>query len=311
MKAAQINEYGDYSKIKLNELEKPQIKDDQVLVEVRGSSINPFDIAIRSGYMKDIIPLSLPVILGGDISGVVTEIGSSVTNLAVGDKVYGQANVVAGNSGAFAEYAATSAEQISIAPNNLDFIEAASLPLAGVSAWQGLVQHIGLKSGQKIFIHGGSGGIGTIAIQIAKNIGAYIATTATGDDLEYVKELGADQVIDYKSQDFTKLLNEFGSVFDTVGGDDFVKSYSILREGGIAVSMIAPADEEKSRELKIKAITQATQINKKGLDALRELVEGGIVTPHIDKIFSLDEISQAFKAKESGEIRGKIAIKIS
>lgn len=311
MKAAQINEYGDYTKIRLNELEKPQISDDQVLVEIHGSSINPFDTAIRSGYMKDNIPLSLPVTLGGDIAGVVVEIGSSVTNLAVGDKVYGQANVVAGNSGAFAEYAATSAEQISIAPNNLDFIEAASLPLAGVSAWQGLVQHIGLKSGQKIFIHGGSGGIGTIAIQIAKNIGAYVATTATGDDLEYVKELGADQVIDYKSQDFTEILSEFDAVFDTVGGDDFSKSLEILKKGASAVSMIAPPDDEKAKNLEISAMMQMTQVNKKSLDALRELVESGIVTPHIDKVFKLDEISEAFEAKENGSIKGKVAIAVA
>lgn len=311
MKAAQIKEYGDPSTIKIIDIEKPKINEDQALVKVHASSINPFDTAIRAGYMKDNIPLNLPVTLGGDIAGEVSEIGGSVTNLAVGDKIYGQANVVAGNSGAFAEYAATSAEQISIAPSNLDYIEAASLPLAGVSAWQGLVQHVGLKPGQKIFIHGGSGGIGTIAIQIAKNIGAYVATTATGDDMEYVKELGADQAIDYKSQDFTKILSEFDSVFDTVGGDDFSKTLEILKKDGVAVSMIAPPDDEKAKNLEITAMTQMTHVNKKGLDALRVLVEEGVVTPHIDKVFELSEISEAFEAKEKGSIKGKVAIKVA
>lgn len=311
MKAAQIKEYGDPSTIKIVDIEKPKINEDQVLVKVHASSINPFDTAIRAGYMKDNIPLNLPVTLGGDIAGEVSEIGGSVTNLAVGDKIYGQANVVAGNSGAFAEYAATSAEQISIAPSNLDYIEASSLPLAGVSAWQGLVQHIGLKPGQKIFIHGGSGGIGTIAIQIAKNIGAYVATTATGDDLKYVKELGADQAIDYKSQDFTKILSEFDSVFDAVGGDDFSKSLEILKNGGVAVSMIAPPDDEKAKNLEITAMMQMTHVNKKGLDALKALVEEGVVTPHIDKVFDLSEISEAFEAKEKGSVKGKVAIKVA
>lgn len=310
MRAAQIKEYGDASAVKITEIEKPTPAEGQVLVEVHASSINPFDSAVRSGYMKDMIPLQLPVTIGGDISGVIQQIGEGVTDFAVGDKVYGQANVVAGNSGAFAEYAATSAGQVAKLPSNTDFKEAASLPLVGISALQGLTEHINLDQGQKIFIHGGSGGIGTVAIQIAKNIGAYVATTATGDGIEYVKKLGADEVIDYKSQDFSELLKDYDAVFDAVGGDDFNKSFSVLKKGGIAVTMIAEPDEAKASELGISVIRQATQVTTKRLEGLARLVEDGVVTPHVDIVFPLEKIRQAFEMRESGNVKGKVVIEI-
>lgn len=310
MKSAQINEYGDSSVIKIVEIDKPSPGDGQVLVEVYASSINPFDTAIRSGVMKEFIPLELPITLGGDIAGVITEVGQGVDGFAEGDKVYGQANVVAGNSGAFAEYAATKAGQIAKMPSNLDFQKSASLPLVGVSAWQALVKHIDLKSGQKIFIHGGAGGIGTVAIQIAKNIGAYVATTATGEGLEYVKNLGADEVIDYKTQDFADLLKDFDAVFDAVGGDDFVKSFGVLKSGGTAVTMIAQFDQAKAEELGVTALMQQTHVTTEALTELAKLVDSNVVTPHVDKIYDLENIAEAFRARESGEIIGKVGINI-
>ncbi len=310
MKAAQISEYGDPSVIVVNEVEKPKAGTGQVLVEVHASSLNPFDTTVRSGALKENIPLNFPATLGGDIAGVVAEVGEGVTNLTVGDKVYGQANVVAGNSGAFAEFAATKAEQLAKMPKKLDFNQAASLPLVGVSAWQALTQHLKLQSGQKIFIHGGAGGIGTVAIQIAKNIGAYVATTATGGGVEYVKKLGADEVIDYKSQNFMEVLSGYDAVFDTVGGDDFNKALDILRRGGTAVTMIATPDEAKAKELEVTVIRQGTKVTAEALDALRELVESDIVTSHVDKVFPLAEVKQAFEARESGMVSGKVVIEI-
>ena len=227
MKSAQISEYGDSSIIKINEVEKPSAGESQVLVEVHSASLNPFDSAVRAGYMKEMLPLQFPATLGGDIAGVVVELGDGVDSLALDDKVYGQASVVAGNSGAFAEYAVTKVGQIAKAPDGLDFTTLASLPLVGVSALQALGQHINIRSDQKLFIHGGAGAIGSIALQIAKNIGAYVATTATGDGIEYVKKLGADEVIDYKTQDFSEILKDYDAVFDTVGGDDFNKSKNL------------------------------------------------------------------------------------
>lgn len=310
MKAAQISSYGDASVVKIVEVEKPTIKPGRVLVEVHASSLNPFDTMVRAGYLKDAIPLELPVTLGGDIAGVIAEVGEDVEGFAVGDKVYGQANVVAGNSGAFAEYALTDSGQLAQAPAGLDMQALASLPLVGVSAWQAINDHIGLKSGQKIFIHGGAGGIGSVAIQIAKSLGAYVATTATGDGLDYAKALGADEVIDYKSADFTEQLRDYDAVFDTVGGDDFDRSLAVLRSGGVAVSMTAKAGEAKAGELGVRAITQSTHVTTQALDSLTELVTSGTVKPNVGKVYKLEDVSQAFADRESGAVSGKIVLSI-
>lgn len=310
MKAAQISQYGDPSVVIINEIDTPIPAPGQVLVEVHASSLNPFDTTVRAGFMKNAIPLEFPVTLGGDIAGVVTEVGEDVSGFAVGDRVYGQANVVAGNSGAFAEYAATKSGQIAKAPQNLDFKQAASLPLVGVSALQALVDHIDIQPDQKIFIHGGAGGIGTIAIQIAKSIGAYVATTATGDNIQAVKELGADEVIDYKVDNFWGVLHDFDAAFDTVGGDDFNRSLDVLKRGGVAVSMIAQADQSKTDEHGITAITQATKVTTEALDKLRKLIESGVISPQVGRVFKLDDIQEAFKARETGSVRGKVVLEI-
>lgn len=310
MKAAQITEYGDASVVHITEVAQPQAAAGQVLVEVYAASLNPFDSTIRSGYMKDSTPLQFPVTLGGDFAGTVVAVGDDSTAFAVGDQVYGQAIVVAGNSGAFAEYAATKAAQVAVMPKGFSFAEAAALPLVGSSAIQALNHHIGLQSGQKIFIHGGAGGIGSLAIQIAKHIGAYVATTATGDNIEFVKQLGADEVIDYKTEDFAQALHDFDAVYDTVGHDDFAKSLTILKPGGIAVSMIAQPDEAKAQELGVKAMMQFTKVTTQVLDELRELVESGVVAPQINQTFPLDQIQQAFIARETGNGRGKIVLEI-
>lgn len=310
MLAAQIHEYGGPDKIKVIDVPIPHPTNDQILIEVRAASLNPFDTAVREGHVKTMIP-SLPITLAGDISGVVREVGADVSGIEVGDEVYGQASVVAGNSGALAELAITKATQIAQKPNNLDFQQAAAMPLVGVSALQAITEHILLGAGQKIFIHGGAGGIGAVAIQIAKNIGAYVATTATGDDIDYVKSIGADEVVDYKSEDFSAKLNDFDAVFDTVGRDDFIKSFLILKPGGIAVSMIAPVDEEKARTLKITAMTQSTKVTSEKLNALRELVEKSVVSVRIGKAFKLADVQEAFKARESASVPGKIVVTLN
>ncbi len=310
MKAAQIQEYGGPSVVIVQETDKPTIKSDQVLVKVHASSLNPFDTIIREGYMKDMIPLDFPATLGGDIAGDVVEIGSSVTTVIVGDSVYGQANVVAGNSGAFAEYAATAAGQIAKSPSNVSITEAAALPLVGASALQAINQHIALKADQKVLIIGGGGGIGRVAIQVAKHIGAYVATTASGEGIDAAKTLGADEVIDYTSQDFTELLHDFDAVFDTAGGDEFAKALTILKHGGIAVTMSAQPDEAQAKELGVTAISQMTHVTTEVLDQLRGLVESDVVKPFVGKEFSLEQVQDAFKARESGAVDGKVVLSI-
>lgn len=308
MKAARIHEYGGPEVVKVEETDKPAAASGQVLVEVHASSLNPFDTAVRAGRVQAMVK-ALPITLGGDIAGVVVEVGDGVTGLAVGDKVWGQANVVAGNSGALAEFAATSAGQVGRMPASLDYDQAASLPLVGASAWQALTVHFELKARQKLFVHGGAGGIGSIAVQIGKHLGANVAATATGDDVAFVRELGADRVVDYKTEDFMKLA-DFDAVFDTVGGDDFDKLVGVLKRGGRAVSMTAHANEERARELGVTAITQGTKVTTEALDALAKLVEDGAVKPQVTKTFALEQIVGAFTARESGHARGKIVIRL-
>lgn len=310
MKAARISKYGDVSVVKIEQVGQPAPGDNQILIKVYASSINPFDAKLRAGAMKDFIPLKFPATLGGDVAGTVEGMGEKVTGLKVGDKVYGQAAVVAGNSGAFAEFAVTDFSQVAKMPKNLDFKQAASLPLVGASALQVIKNHINLKRGQKLFVHGGAGGIGSIAIQIAKHLGAYVATTATGDGINFVKSLGADEVIDYKVQDFAATLSGYDAVFDTVGGDDFNKSLDILKHGGTAVSMIAKANEAKAERLGVLAITQGTKVNTHDLGELAKLVEAGVVTPQVAEVYKLDDIAAAFAAYESGQVKGKVVVEV-
>ncbi len=310
MKAAQIREYGDASVVEIAETDRPTAGEGRVLIEVHASSLNPVDSAIRSGYMHQMMPVQFPVVLGGDVAGVVTEVGPGVEGLKVGDRVYGQANAAFGDSGAFAEYAATAVDHVALAPKNLDFNEAASLPLVGVSAVQALTEHIKLGAGQKVLITGGSGGIGTVAIQVAKALGAYVATTATGEGVKLVKGLGADEVFDYKSQDAASILKEYDAVFDTVGGQGFDKTLKVLKKGGIAVSMIAPPNAELASEQGVTAMTQMTMITAERLETLRDLVEAGSVKTQVSKVYALDEIRDAFVTREAGAVNGKVVLEI-
>lgn len=311
MKAAQIQVYGDASVVTVVDTKKPLPKEGQVLVRVQAASLNPFDSLVRSGYLQENLPLDLPVTLGGDIAGVIAEVGLNVSDLTVGDTVYGQANVVAGNSGAFAEFAATNADQVAKVPVNISPQEAAALPLVGVSALQALTEHLDVQAGQRVFIHGGSGGIGTVAIQIAKYLGAHVITTTTGKGIDYVKNLGADEIIDYKTKDFATCLNGIDAAFDTVGGEDFTKILSTLKPQGKAVSMIASVKPEVTESLNVTAITQSTKVTTHALDALRQFIENGAVTAHIGATYSLDEIQEAFTRRETQSPIGKIAITIA
>lgn len=308
MKAAQINNYGNAEVVTLREIDKPTVEPGKVLVEVYAASLNPFDTAVREG--KTGIKLTLPVTIGGDIAGVVVDVGEGVETVSVGDEVYGQANVVAGNSGAFAEFSLTNAEQLALKPNNFSFNEAGAIPLVGVSALQAITEEINIKSGQKLLIQGGAGGIGAVALQIAKSVGAFVAVTVDTSDVQYVKNLGADVVIDYKTQQFKDVVEDYDAVFDTVGGDVFADSYEVLKSGGVAVSMIAPVDESKAATCGIVAKTQSTKVNTERLSRLRELVEAGKVTIRIDSVLPLEKVEEAFKKRESGAAKGKVVLEI-
>lgn len=311
MKAVQINKYGGIEVLEVvRNVPKPSASKGQVLVAVHAASINPFDWKVREGYVKDFIKLSFPTTVGGDFAGVIVDLGKGASGFKVGDRVYGQAAVFAGGTGAFAQILAASVDKIAKKPKKIDFIEAASLPLVGMSALQALETHIKLKKGAKILIHGGAGGIGSIAIQLAKALGAYVATTVSGADKEFVKDLGADEVIDYKSEDFEEKLSSFDAVFDTVGGEVTDKSFKVLKKGGILVSMAGQPSEDLAKKYGIVAIGQNTEGNTERLNRLAELVDEGKIKPQVDKVFTLDRVKEAFKHLEQGHVRGKVVLKI-
>lgn len=310
MKAAQFSQYGEPEVIEINEVSKPVPTENQVLIEVHVATINPFDYKLRRGYMKDMMPLTFPFTIGGDLSGVVVEIAKGVSNFNVGDEVFGQAYNLGGSTGSMAEFAAANVESVALKPKTINYVEAGSLPLVGCSAIQSLEQHINLQNGQKILIHGGAGGIGSVAIQLAKHLGAYVATTVSTDDIDFAKTLGADEVIDYKSQDFSELLKDFDAVYDTVGGDTTDRSFKILTRGGILVSMLGAPKEELATEYGVTVIGQNTQTNSQNLSRLAELVDQGVIKPEVDKVFPLAQVREAFEYAENGHPRGKVVIAV-
>ncbi len=311
MKAAQITTYGGSGVVNINNnAPKPAVSKEKILVEVHAAGVNPVDWKIREGYMQEMAPLKFPSTLGADFSGVVAEIGQGVSVFKKGEEVYGYAGALVGGSGSFAEFTLADAKHAARKPKNLNHIEAAALPLTGASAWQALVDHIGLSRGKKILIHGGAGGIGTIAIQLAKHIGAYVAATAGERDLQHVKELGADEAIDYKNQSFDEMLHDYDAVFDTIGGETYERSFKVLRKGGIIVSMLEEPNPELMNRYGMKAIGQLTQTTRERLSKLAELVEKGVIKVQVDRTFPLDQAAEALEYLRTGHPRGKVVLEI-
>jgi len=312
MKSAQIKKYGTSEVIEINQsTSEPTVSSGKALVIIKAAGVNPVDWKIREGYMKQMIPLQFPSTLGIDFSGVIKEVGEGVSasDLKQGDEIYGQAGVTNGGSGAFAELALANENSIAHKPSHLSHAEAAALPLVGVSAWQALVENIGLSKDQKILIHGGSGGIGSIAIQLAKYVGAHVATTVSANDKQFVQELGADVVIDYKSQNFEDLLHDYDAVFDTVAGETYRRSFKVLKKGsGIIVSMLEQPNSELMHQYGIKAIFQFTQVNRERLTKLAQWVDQNNIRVNVEKTFSLDEAGKALDYQKDVHPRGKVVI---
>lgn len=309
MKSAQIKGYGDSKVVEVNpNAPAPDPSAGKVLVIVKAAGVNPIDWKIREGYMQQMIKLQFPSTLGMDFSGIIKEVGNGVAGFKQGDEVYGQASVVTGGSGAFAEMALAPAQTIAYKPKSLSHAEAAGLPLVGVSAWQALVETIGLAKGQKILIHGGAGGIGSIAIQLAKKLGAQVATTISADDRKFVQELGADETIDYKSQRFEDILHDCDAVFDTVGGDTYKRSFKVLKKGGIIVSMLEQPNAELMNQFGVKAVFLFSQVNNERLTKLAQWVDQNNIKVNIDKKFSLDEAGKALDYVKDIHPRGKIVL---
>jgi alcohol dehydrogenase len=310
MKAAQITTYGGKDALVYTaEAAKPEPGPGEVLVKVHAAAANPFDYKLREGNMQEFIKLQLPATLGGDVAGEVAELGANVTDFSVGQVVLGQANA-AGGHGSYAEYTPVKVEQLVPKPDNLGYETAASIPLAGSSAYQAIVDHMDLQPGQKILVHGGAGGIGSYAVQIAKSRGAHVTTTAGADDRNYVTSLGADEVIDYRKQQFQELIHDYDAVFDTVGGETNKQSYGVLKAGGTLVSMVESPNEALVSEHDITYIQQATKTTSKRLQAVAELVGNGKLKVNIDKVFTLEDAAEALEYLKTGHPKGKVVIRV-
>lgn len=302
MKTIAIEEFGSADNLKLVTLDKPTIKDDQVLIETYAFSINPVDWKRREGHMGG----KFPMVLGGDVAGVIVEVGSEVTDLKVGDRVFANA------ARTYAEFARARAEVTSIIPDTISFEEAASIPLAGQTAWEALVDKGNIKEGDDVLIHAGAGGVGSLAIQIAKHFGAYVSTTASKDNEEFVTSLGADHFIDYKNEAFEEKVKNYDIVLDTIGGETHEKSYSVLKKGGRLVSLVQEPDEEKLKELEIEGVLFSMQPTGDRLKELTKLLAENKLVPVVTKEypFTDDGVKEAHIQSQSGHTRGKLVVKV-
>ncbi|WP_067934017.1 NADP-dependent oxidoreductase [Alicyclobacillus kakegawensis] len=308
MRAVYIEAYGGKEQLKYGELPRPAIGADDVLIEVHAAGVNPVDWKIREGYLKQRLNYTFPLILGWDAAGVVVETGSNVTQFQVGDKVFTRPEIE--RNGSYAEYLAVVERLVAPMPKNISFEEAASIPLAGLTAWQALVDTAHVQSGDKVLVHAGAGGVGVYAIQIAKAYGAHVATTVSERNLDLVRSLGADVVIDYVREDFVERVRDYDIVLDTMGGDVQRRSYDVLKPGGILVSIINPPDPDTAAKHRVRAEYFFLEPDGKKLAKLGELVEQGRVRPVVGHVFALEQAAKAHELSESHHARGKIVLQV-
>ncbi|MGN4425052.1 NADP-dependent oxidoreductase [Bacillus cereus group sp. MYBK30-1] len=331
MKAMIIDKYGKVP-MRMTEMPTPEINEYEVLAEIHAASINPIDFKIRDGKVKMLLKYKMPLTLGNDFSGVIVKVGAKVNHFKVGDEIYARPRK--DKIGTFAEYIAIHENDIALKPKNLSFEEAASIPLVGLTSYQALHDIIQLQKGQKILIHAGSGGVGTFAIQLAKIMGAHVTTTASEAGENLVKSLGADEIINYKTEKFEDILKNYDAVFDTIGGTTLEKSFDIIKSGGKIVSVSGMPNARFGKEfgsgffktlLFSLASNKLTSLEKKHnaqysflfmkpsgdqLRIIANYIESGKIKPVIDRVFPFEDAQKAMEYSESGRAKGKIIIKI-
>ncbi|MDT9026621.1 NADP-dependent oxidoreductase [Rossellomorea yichunensis] len=332
MKAMTIKQYGKTIPLELTDLPIPDMGEHDVLVEIHAASINPIDFKIRDGKVKMLLSYKMPLVLGNDFSGKVIQSGSKVSKFQIGDEVYGRPRK--NRIGTFTEYLSVHEDDVSLKPENLTFEEAASLPLVGLTSWQAFHEILQLKPDQKILIHAGAGGVGTFAIQLAKEMGVFVATTASEKGFDLVSSLGADRVINYREEKFEEILNEYDAVFDTLGGDVLDRSFRILKPHGKIVSVSAVPNRRFAAENNLGFIKwllfsvvsrNISALEKKfnvdyhflfmkpsgeQLEKIKHLVEKGSIRPVIDRVYSLEEAQEAVQYVETGRAKGKVVIQV-
>lgn len=330
MKAFTIDRYGKKVALKATEMPEPALADNDVLVQIHAAGVNPLDLKIRDGEFKMILPYRMPLIMGNDLAGVVVRVGARVQRFKPGDEVYARPDD--NRIGAFAEFIAIQESSLAIKPKDLTMEQAASIPLVGLTAWQALVEKANVKKGQKVLIHAGSGGVGTIAIQLAKHLGAYVATTTSTANVEWVKRLGADLVIDYKKDDFEKVLHGYDLVLNSLGTDTLEKSLQVLKPGGILISISGPPDAAFAKSAGLSGFFKVVMgllsygIRKKAkrrgvsysflymrasgdqLSQITSLIDAGAIVPVVDRVFPFQQTQQALDYVETGRAKGKVIV---
>lgn len=332
MKAFIVERYGKKSSLRLTDMPSPELRDDEVMVQVHAAGVNQLDFKIRDGEFKLILPYRLPLILGHDVAGVVVKVGPRVRQFKPGDEVYARPDDF--RIGTFAEFVPVKEASLALKPAGLTMEEAASIPLVALTAWQALVEKAQLKKGQKVFIQAGSGGVGSFAIQLAKHLGAIVATTTSTGNVALVKSLGADVVIDYKTQDFEAILRDYDVVLNSQDGKTLEKSLRILKAGGKLISISGPPDPEFGceiaasgfvklvmrllssgirRKAKNRGVSFSFLFMKANGSQLREitrLFDAGVIRPVIDRVFPFESTNEAMAYVEAGRAKGKVVIKI-
>ncbi|MGK6306088.1 NADP-dependent oxidoreductase [Variovorax sp. DT-64] len=332
MKAFIIDRYEKQKAGRIAEMPEPEVRDDDVLIRVHAASINALDSKIKSGEFKLVLPYRLPLILGNDVAGTVVRVGALVRGFKPGDEVYSRPDD--DRIGTFAEFIAVKASSLALKPTNLSMVEAASVPLVALTAWQVLVETAKLKKGQKVLIHAGSGGVGTIAIQLAKHLGAFVATTTSTANIAWVKALGADLVIDYKQQDFATVLRDYDVVLNSLGKDELNRSLQILKPGGHLISISGPPTpafavarglawplrqvlrllsfgiRNKARKNGVQYTFVFMQADGAQLREISALIESGTIRPVVDKVFPFQDTHKALAYVESGRAKGKVVVQV-
>jgi len=332
MKAFIVDRYGSEDRVRSGDVPQPEVQEDDVLVQIHAAGVNPLDSKIRSGEFKLILPYRLPVILGNEFAGVVVRVGARVRRFKPGDEVY--ARPAKDRIGTFAEFIAVKEDDVAIKPAGLTMEEAASIPLVGLTAWQALIEMAQLKKGQKVLIHAGSGGVGTFAIQLAKHVGATVAATTSTANVDFVRHLGADVVIDYKKEDFEMILRDYDVVLNSLDGKTLAKSLQVLKPGGKLISISGPPDPAFARQLgfgrmlelvmsllsfRIRRQARRRQVDYsflfmrasgEQLQQISSLIEAGVIRPVVDRIFPFESTKAAMAYVETGRAKGKVVVKV-
>jgi NADPH:quinone reductase-like Zn-dependent oxidoreductase len=309
MKAIRIHNYGGPEVLHYEDAPRPQPQAGEVLVRVHAAGVNPIDWKVREGHMKDFWPHKLPLILGWDVSGTVEEVGPGVSRFKIDDEVYSVPDPT--RNGAYADYIVVREPELALKPNSLHHIRAAAVPLAALTAWQSLFDTAQLQPGQRVLIHAGSGGVGHLAVQLAKWKGAYVFATASTKNHDLLRDLGVDEPIDYTQQRFENVARNIDIVLDTIGGETQERSWKVLRPGGILVSLVQPPSEERAKALGVRAAFVAGRPSGAQLAEIAKLIDSGKLAPVIDRILPFSEVRRAHELSKSGHTHGKIVLRVS